>query len=87
MNESVAAWVEKGTILKSGLEDVAEEIRRAFVLEFSSNYYKQRRKWPNLVFGVMTPILNNALKEGTGEKDPMSHGPQLYYRVLNLIRL
>lgn len=52
MSESVAAWTEKGTVLKPGLGEVAEEIRRAFVLEFSRNYYKQKRKWPNLVFGA-----------------------------------
>lgn len=50
MNDSIASWTEKGTVLKPGLEEVAEEIRCAFVLEFSRNYYKQKRKWPNLMF-------------------------------------
>ncbi|CAB3225852.1 unnamed protein product [Arctia plantaginis] len=44
MDTSIATWVEKGTILKPGLENIAEEIRRAFVLEFSRNFYKQKRK-------------------------------------------
>lgn len=51
MDESVAAWAGKGMVLKSDLEEIGELIREAFVLEFSRNYFKQRRRWPNLKLG------------------------------------
>lgn len=70
MDESVAAWIEKGTVLKPDLAQVAEEVRRAFVLEFSRNYYKQKRKWPNLEFGEFSdPYVKQCYEGGYwGEK-------------------
>lgn len=50
MDESVAAWYDKGTVRKENLEEIGELARAAFVLEFSRNFYKKRRRWPNLTF-------------------------------------
>ncbi|ANQ45640.1 RNA-dependent RNA polymerase, partial [Orinoco virus] len=50
MDDSVAAWFDKGTVRKENLEEIGELARSAFVLEFSRNYFKTKRRWPTLVF-------------------------------------
>lgn len=60
MDASIAAWVEKGTVRKEGLEEVGEMARCAFILEFSRNFFKQRRRWPNL---VLTPQTDPRVRE------------------------
>ncbi|CAB3241750.1 unnamed protein product [Arctia plantaginis] len=71
MGASIATWVEKGTVLKPGLGVIAEEIRRAFVLEFSRNFYKQKRKWPNLKLGPNAdPLVKQCCEGGYWGEDP-----------------
>ncbi|KAJ2941434.1 hypothetical protein O0L34_g3646 [Tuta absoluta] len=60
MDESVAAWAEKGMVRKDDLEEVGELIREAFILEFSRNYFKQRRRWPVL---QLTPDSDQRIRE------------------------
>lgn len=60
MDASIAAWVEKGTVRKEGLEEVGEMARCAFILEFSRNFFKQRRRWPNL---ILTPQTDPRIRE------------------------
>lgn len=87
MDESVAAWIDKGSVMKKVLEEVAEEIRRAFVLEFSRNFYKAKRKWPNLEFRPgHDPYIKQCYDGVIGARSLTSREPQHYLGRLYSIK-
>ncbi|KAL0105524.1 hypothetical protein PUN28_016888 [Cardiocondyla obscurior] len=55
MTESVNSWISKGTVMKPIDQEIPKLLAAAFRLEFSRQFYKDKKIWPRLYIGPTTP--------------------------------
>lgn len=50
MERSITAWIEKGTVMKPGKQDIGKRCSEMFKLILCRRFYEERNRWPPLIF-------------------------------------
>lgn len=73
VRESAHEWAKKGTLLKTGLEDMGRTLANMSKLEFSRNYFREMGHWPKLRTTVETPLkIKESHNSGRRDENPVA---------------